>query len=257
MAFAAHGVYGTAAITALTIQSTLGVEASHPVDPNQLDATLACLDADLRPSGVKIGMVSSSNNMLIIKGYIHALKPQHSTSPNIPIVLDPILVSSSGQPLLDAQGIEALKAGLLPLVDWVTPNADELAALAGRPIRSAEDLAARARELQIQSGLRPSGAKLGVFAKGGHLDPPDDLLLSPDGHAHWLPGERIHTNATHGTGCALSSAFLCNLVLDDGPLDAARKAKNYVREAMLQAPGIGQGKGPMSLLWPLLPTPRR
>jgi hydroxymethylpyrimidine/phosphomethylpyrimidine kinase len=251
MVFAAHGLYGTAVLTALTVQSTLGVLASHPVDSAILADMLDCLDQDLRPAGVKIGMVASSDNVSVISEYLGTLRVTGSERAYAPVVCDPVLVSSSGRELLDSKGVERLQEKLLPLVDWVTPNVAELSLLAGLPVRSLEDMAIAGRRLQYQVATEIGGRRLGVFAKGGHLDKPDDLLLTPEGDEHWLAGERIETNATHGTGCALSSAFLARLVLGDEPLKAAGKAKDYVAEAMRKAPGIGQGKGPMGLLWPL------
>jgi hydroxymethylpyrimidine/phosphomethylpyrimidine kinase len=256
MVFAAHGLYGTAAITALTVQSTLGVLASHATDPAILRETLNCLREDLPPSGVKIGMIASSSNTLIINTYIEELNVVGAEVSPVPIVFDPVLISSSGRELLEPEGIAVLHQ-LLPLVDRLTPNADELSVLTGLPVRSREDVAIAARQLQTQVGTGLAGRRIGVFAKGGHLEKPDDLLLTPEGEEHWLAGERIETNATHGTGCALSSAFLARLVLGDDAVHAARSAKQYVAEAIRQAPRIGQGKGPMRLLWPLLGEQRR
>jgi len=264
MVFAAHGLFGTAAITTLTVQSTRGVKSSHPVDSAVLEESLDCLSKDLPPSGVKIGITSTRDNTLIISRYIKSLKAQDSVTGFAPIILDPILRSSSGRKFLDINTIEALKSELLPLVDWVTPNVDELTALTGLTVGSPADLLTASRALRAQmhgrsrpsqpEGSRPPDKMIGVFAKGGHLDQPDDLLLTPDGEEHWLQGKRMDTNATHGTGCALSSAFLSGLVLGHSPVDAARKAKHYVTEAMRQAPAIGSGKGPMELLWPLRST---
>lgn len=257
MVFAAHGLYGTAAVTALTIQSTLGVLASHPVDSATLREMLDCLDQDLPPAGIKIGMVASSSNVSVISEYLGTLRVTDSERDDAPVVFDPVLASSSGRELLDSNGVEPLRE-LLPLVDWVTPNVDELSLLAGLPIRSREDLLIAAHRLQNQVDPGIGGRRrLGVFAKGGHLDKPDDLLLTPEGDEHWLAGERIETNATHGTGCALSSAFLSRLVLGDEVLDAAKRAKDYVAAAMRNSPGIGHGKGPMGLLWPLQIEQRR
>jgi hydroxymethylpyrimidine/phosphomethylpyrimidine kinase len=251
MVFAAHGLYGTAAVTALTIQSTRGVLASHPVDSAILAETLDCLDKDILPAGVKIGMVASSANTRAVSNYLEKLRSTDSERNDAPVVLDPVLISSSGRELLEPNGVEPLRQELLPLVDWVTPNVDELSLLAGLAIRSREDMAIAARRLQNQVDAGIGGRRIGVFAKGGHLDKPDDLLLTAEGGEHWLPGERIETNATHGTGCALSRACLARPVLGDEPLKAAGKAKDYVAEAMRNAPGVGQGKGPMRLLWPL------
>src|SRR5579871_6247448 len=174
MVFAAHGLFGTSAITALTVQSTQGVRVSYPVDADVLGQTLECLDADLPPAGVKIGMVGTSANIFIISRYIATMKEIDSMRP---VVLDPVLVSSSGRRLLDSEGVESLKVELLPLAGWVTPNAEELAVLTGQQIRCTEDLAKGARVLHDQVGVRVDGAgvesRIGVLAKGGHLDKPD------------------------------------------------------------------------------------
>jgi hydroxymethylpyrimidine/phosphomethylpyrimidine kinase len=257
MVFAAHGLYGTAAITALTIQSTLGVLTSHPVDPAILRETLDCLNEDLPPAGVKIGMVASSSNIRTISKYLLTIKVKDSASNHATIVLDPISAASSGWELLDPNGFAALQEELLPLVDWITPNVDELNLLTGLPVRSPVELAIAAHKLQSRVDRAIGGRPLGVFAKAGDLEKPDDLLLTPEGEEHWLAGKRIETNATHGTGCALSSAFLSRLALGDDVLSAARRAKDYVAGAMRNAPEIGHGKGPMGLLWPLRGEQRR
>jgi hydroxymethylpyrimidine/phosphomethylpyrimidine kinase len=148
-----------------------------------------------------------------------------------------------------------LRNRLLPLVDWVTPNLAELAELIGRPIGSRDDLPRSARELQMRVARSGDRQPIGVFATGGHLDPPDDLLVTPSGEAIWLPGRRVETPATHGTGCALSSAFLSRLVLGNTPAEAARAAKHYVARALATATPRGQGHGPMNHLWPLAHPP--
>jgi len=137
------------------------------------------------------------------------------------------------------------------LVDWVTPNLAELEMLAGRPTESREEVDAAARSL-----LREY-ASVNVFATAGHLDPPDDLLVTQNGKVVWLPGDRVHTTSTHGTGCALSSALLCRLVHEDSPQTAAAAAKRYVTEALRKATPIGHGHGPMNHLWPLREVQRR
>jgi hydroxymethylpyrimidine/phosphomethylpyrimidine kinase len=253
MVFAAHSLFGTACITALTVQSTLGVRASHPVDAAVVEATLDCLTTDPPPSGIKIGMVSSVSNIYRISRFIrqlHLLDLNRSAT-SIPIVLDPVVKSSSGRELLGQAGIDALKDDLLPLVDWVTPNLDELGILSGIPVVLRKDIPNACRVLQTITSTKRRGTPIGVIATGGHLDPPDDLILMPDGEAVWLPGTRVETRATHGTGCAFSSALLSRLVLGDEPEEAARAAKQYVVEAMRQASPKGSGTSPMNLLWPL------
>ncbi len=255
MVFAAHGLYGTACIAALTVQSTLGVQSLHATPAAVLEATLACLDVDIPPAGVKIGMLVNADNILVISRYIEILRDLHEQSsrdPSVPIVLDPVLRSTSGRELLDGPGVTALREQLLPLVDWVTPNLDELAMLSGEPVKQREDLPHACQVLQKSIDRKPGEQRLGVFATGGHLDPPDDFLLLPSGEEVWLPGKRIITKATHGTGCALSSAFLSRLVLGDRPQEAALAAKLYVAEALRVAPKVGTGNGPINHLWPLL-----
>lgn len=251
MVFAAHALFGTSCITALTVQSTLGVRSSHPVSAEIVGATLDCLNADLPPAGIKIGMVASIDNILIISEYVRDI---HVTHPNIlgasvPIVLDPVLRSSSGRELLDPQAITALREHLLPLVDWVTPNLDELAVLSGETIVTREDIPNACKLLQANSLLSRQGSPLGIVATGGHLDPPDDFVLTPEGETVWLPGLQIVSRATHGTGCAFSSALLSRLVLGTPAIDAARGAKQYVAEAIGRAEPLGKGISGINHLW--------
>jgi hydroxymethylpyrimidine/phosphomethylpyrimidine kinase len=255
MVFAAHRLYGTACITALTVQSTLGVRSTHATPAAVVEATLACLDLDTPPAGIKIGMLANSSNIRVICGYlsnIREIDEDISPKTHVPIILDPVLQSTSGRELLDDSGVAALREQLLPLVDWVTPNLDELAVLSGEKVTRRADLPDACQVLQNSIDKKPHGERLGVFATGGHLDSPDDFLLLPSGEGFWLPGERVITQATHGTGCALSSAFLSRLVLGDSTREAALAAKLYVAGALRTAPGIGVGRGPMNHLWPLL-----
>jgi hydroxymethylpyrimidine/phosphomethylpyrimidine kinase len=254
MVFAAHGLYGTACITALTVQSTLGVRTTHATPDEIVEETLACLNVDIPPAGIKIGMIANADNTFRISDYISQLRlthPMDSKRAHVPIVLDPVLRSTSGRELIDAPGISALKDRLLPLVDWVTPNLDELAALTGEATTRRGDLPRACEILQNTIDTRPGGHRVGVFATGGHLETPDDFLLLPSGEGLWLPGEWVVTQATHGTGCALSSAFLSRLVLGDPPREAALAAKLYVARALRTAAKVGAGHGPMNHLWPL------
>ena len=251
MVFAAHGLFGTSAITALTVQSTQGVRSTHPAPADILRNTLDYLDLDLPPAGIKIGMLANAANVASVCDYLEAVRGR-SAETRIPVVLDPVLCSSSGRELLDPEGLMLLRDRLLPLVDWVTPNLAELAALIGLPVATREDLPASSLTLQRQTSDNRIDSCLGVFATGGHLDPPDDLLLTPAGEQIWLPGTHIETRATHGTGCTLSSAFLSRLVLGDAPAEAARAAKKYVAGAMNSATFRGIGLCSLNHLWPLL-----
>ncbi len=252
MVFAAHGLFGIACITALTVQSTVGVVSVHPVPSEIVADTLVCLDEDLPPAGVKIGMIANPSNTFIICDYLERIRVADSEctdSSGTVIVLDPVLKSSSGRKLLDADGLTILRGRLLPVIDWITPNLDELGLISGGSIICRDDVPGACRALQAQAGARSDGSRLGILATGGHLDPPDDFLLMPSGEEFWLPGERIVTDSTHGTGCALSSAFLSRLVLGDAPLEAAGAAKAYVVGALRNAVKIGEGHGPMNHLW--------
>ncbi|MDE1175360.1 MAG: bifunctional hydroxymethylpyrimidine kinase/phosphomethylpyrimidine kinase [Edaphobacter sp.] len=241
MVFAAHGHFGTSAITSLTVQSTLGVRASQPVPAELLRDTLDCLHEDLPPDGVKIGMLDTAEIVATLADYLERLSAER---PGTPIVLDPVLRSSSGRELLSAEGLILLRDRLLPLVGWITPNLDELSLLTGLPVTSRAEVEPAASALQIR------WPQLNVLATGGHLPQPDDLVLpSASSQAHWIPGEMIESRSTHGTGCALSSALLSRLLLGDDPLAAATQAKHYVAGAIREANPIGHGRGPLNHLW--------
>jgi hydroxymethylpyrimidine/phosphomethylpyrimidine kinase len=156
-----------------------------------------------------------------------------------------VLRSSSGRELLDEEGVTAMRESLLPLVDWVTPNVDELGVLTGRVVKAREEVVAAAVELQEM------GWEMSVVATGGHLNPPDDLLVGANGEQAWMAGTPLVSRSTHGTGCAFSSALLSRLVLGDGAKDAALGAKRYVAEAIRRAEPMGKGIGPVNHLWPL------
>jgi hydroxymethylpyrimidine/phosphomethylpyrimidine kinase len=251
MVFAAHSLFATSCITALTVQSTVGVRSTHATSASVVGATLQCLDADLPPAGIKIGMLATKDNVNVICDYLEKLRGFHSSrsETRIPIILDPVLRATSGRELLDPDGLSALRERLLPLVDWITPNLAELAILSGEPVLRRDELPHASRALQAQIAQRSDGQRIGILATGGHLNPPDDLLLLPDGESLWLPGERVVTPSTHGTGCALSSAFLSCLVLGNSPQEAAQSAKLYVTGALRSAIKIGTGSGPINYLW--------
>jgi len=250
MVFAAHSLFGTSCITALTVQSTMGVRASYPVAAEVVRATLEELVDDLPPSGIKIGMLGAEENLIIISELLAILRAKHKNSgaSRIPVVLDPVMRSSSGRELLDGAGVRALRRNLLPQVDWITPNTAELAILSGVKILGREDIPLACSRLQEMCA---GGGPLGIVATGGHLDPPDDYLVTPEEAAVWLPGEWVESRSTHGTGCAFSSAFLSRLVLGEEPVTAARGAKEYVTEAILSAEKRGHGVSGINVLWPI------
>ena len=241
MVFAAHSLFGTACITALTVQSTQGVRSMHATSAAVVQATLDCLEEDLPPAGIKIGMLATKDNTSIICDYLDKHQQEHWHLPQswIPVVLDPILRSTSGRELLESEGVTLMRDRLLPQVDWITPNLAELAVLSGIEVAGRDDMPRACRALQTRTAQSPDGHRLGIFATGGHLDPPDDFLLLPTGQGLWLPGKRVAAASTHGTGCALSSAFLSRLVLGDAPREAAQAAKLYVASALQLASNSG------------------
>lgn len=247
--FAAHGIYGVACISALTVQSTLGVRAVEPLSAMLVRQTLECLAEDVSLSGIKIGMLGSSAVVCEVSSFLTA---QSGTIPRERIVLDPVLRSTSGTALIDQDGVRVIREELLPRVGWITPNVDELAMLAGGSPDREEVPAAAARLQAIAAQL--GNDELNVVVTGGHLSRPDDFLLTASGAGNWLPGEKIITNATHGTGCAFSSALLCELISGRSPEEAVAAAKAYVTEALRSAYPIGKGKGPMNHLFPFDPV---
>ena len=249
--FAAHGIYGVACITAMTVQSTLGVRAVEPLPAMLVRQTLECLAEDVSLSGVKIGMLGNSAVVGEVSSFLTA---QSRAIPRERIVLDPVLRSSSGTALIDPDGVGVLRQELLRRVGWITPNVDELALLAGGDLSAPGSLgreqvpaaAARLREMAARVG----NDELNVVVTGGHLSRPDDFLLTASGEGSWLEGEKIVTKATHGTGCAFSSALLSGLISGQSPRQAVAAAKAYVTEALRSAYPIGKGKGPMNHLFP-------
>lgn len=239
--FAAHGCFGTACITALTVQSTTGVRETHPVTETVVASTLSCLGEDLPAEGIKIGMLGDA---AVLHTVTRFLEQTRADRPQRPIVLDPVLRSSSGRDLLEPSAVDLLRTHLLPVVSWITPNIGELAALTNRGGWSRAELVAAARDLQH------AHPRLGIVVTGGHMDPPDDLLVPPDAEPVWIGGKSLlQSRSTHGTGCAFSSAFLSRLVLGDAPIEAARAAKEYVYRAIESAPSLGSGRGPLNHLW--------
>ncbi len=240
LTFAAHGLFGCSAITALTVQTTIGVSAWSAVDASVLEATLSQLADDLPAAGVKIGMLGTANAASVVARWLATHR-----HPKPLVVFDPVLRSSSGRDLYPIAELPKICQELLPHVDWITPNWVELALLAGRSVRSFAEAECTARALgETCPGLH-------VVVTGGDQTEPVDLLFTPDGGLESFIGRRILTNATHGTGCAFSSALLSQLVLGSSAADAVGRAKAFVEGALERAPGLGRGRGPMDLLWPL------
>ena len=241
---AAHGMFGTSCVTALTVQSTVGVKATQAVEPGLLRAMLEHLTADLPPAGIKIGMLANEGLVEAVAGFLEGRKEA------VPVVLDPVIVSSSGHRLLDMGGLAAMRNRLLPWVSWMTPNMGELAAIAGVEMHGGGE-EGRGDVERASRMLQTRWTKLGVVATGGDLERPHDMVMAPGEQAEWLAGEKIESESTHGTGCAFSTAMLCGLVEGLSGVEAARAAKRYVTEAIRRAEPRGTGKGPLELYWPL------
>jgi hydroxymethylpyrimidine/phosphomethylpyrimidine kinase len=237
--FAAHGIFGTSAITATTVQSTMGVAAVRAADPVWLLRTLEYVSTDLPAAGVKVGMLATEP---IVRAVVEFLQTAQG---RIPVVLDPVIRSSSGYELLEASALRRIHADLLPLVSWITPNWMELSVLSGVKVRSLEEAN------QAADALGKQHPGLYVVATAGDQVEPVDLLRAPGGAVQTFRGERVETTSTHGTGCAFSAALLSRLILGDAPAKAVGNAKAYVTEALRSAPGLGHGAGPLDLLWPL------
>ena len=244
--FHAHRCFGVSALTALTVQSTMGVRRVQPIDAALLTETLGCLEEDLPPDGIKIGMLAGEAQVRAVAEYLRSIRDRGR---KMRVVLDPVIFSSSGAELLTSKGLECLLEQLLPLVDVSTPNLAELASLSGSGCNTEDDV------IHAMARLATRFPGLALVATGGDRLSPDDLLFE-DGCVTLLRGTRIETRATHGTGCAFSSALLCGLVRNTPLHQAAQAAKRYLERAMLLADVRGQGHGPMQLLWPLLKQPQ-
>jgi hydroxymethylpyrimidine/phosphomethylpyrimidine kinase len=229
--FAAHGVFGLSAVTAVTAQNTRGVTASAPVPPGMVAAQVEAVAADFSVDATKIGMLATSGIAEEVAEVVGRLGLKN-------VVLDPVLAATTGTPLLDAAGLAVLRTRLLPLASVITPNTLEAEALTGLVIRTIDD-ARRAAERLMSLGARA------VIIKGGHLaGPPTDLVYEA-GVFTELAGERLDTRQTHGTGCTFSSAIAARLALGDALVPAARAAKAYVVLAIRRAPDLGHGRGPL------------
>lgn len=241
MTFAAHGLFGCSAITALTMQSTLGVSGWEAVSPDLLRQTLQCLQEDVPAAGIKLGMLGTPGVSAVVAEFLREVRKNRR-----PVaVWDPVLRSSSGRDLYPAEHLDALRTQMLPVVDWITPNWAELALLAEAEVRDIEEAARAARRLCA------GYPGLSVVATGGDQSRPVDLLVQQGRDPVSFEGTRVETTSTHGTGCAFSSALLAQLVRGTPASDAVAGAKTFVEGALRQAPGVGHGRGPMGLLWPL------
>ena len=243
---AAHGCYGTACITALTVQTTAGVQRVEPVCKETVRDTLRELVADMPPAAIRIGMLGSAEVAETVAEFLDNAKP-----PNV--VLDPILKASSGAALVDDQGRERLTKLLLPLVYVITPNTDEAAALTGFTVTNVEQMKVAARK------LHEMGAQ-NVVITGGHLERAADVLsvALPEGNFEQLEfvSDRVRSTSTHGTGCAFATALAANLAQGRQLQYAIVLAKAYVTKAISRAFPLGKGAGPLHHLYRMEEQPR-
>jgi hydroxymethylpyrimidine/phosphomethylpyrimidine kinase len=227
-----NGVFAMSAVTALTAQNTMGVRAVLEVAPEFLVAQIDAVFEDIRPDAVKIGMVSSSALIEVIADRLR----QYDA---INVVLDPVMVATSGSRLIDDDAIDTLTERLIPLVDIITPNIPEAEVLSGRDIKTYTDMIAAAVSIGEHFGCA-------VLCKGGHsLNDANDLLWS-EGTSRWFRGRRIDNPNTHGTGCTLSSAIAANLAKCFPLEESVRRAKSYVSDALAAMLDLGHGSGPMN-----------
>ena len=237
-AITALGGYAATAVTAITVQNTLGVTGVHPVPLDIVEAQARAVLDDIGADAFKTGMLGSAETVVTVARVL-------ASAPGVPAVIDPVMVAKGGARLLEDRAVQALRSLLVPRAALLTPNAPEAEALTGLPVRTTDD-ARRAGEALLRLGAAA------VLMKGGHVpgDTVVDLLLTRDGEARF-EAPRIDTRHTHGTGCTLASA--CAAGLAQGlPVEAAvARARSYVREAMLHAPGFGAGHGPLDHAWPL------
>lgn len=226
-----NGVYAMSAITALTAQNTTGVTGIMEVTPEFLASQLDAVFTDIRPDAVKTGMVASSELIRVI-----AQKLKEYGAKNI--VVDPVMVATSGAKLISDDAIETLKQELLPLADVITPNIPEAEVLSGMTIKNEDDMIAAAKVICEKFGCS-------VLCKGGHQINDANDLLYRNGSYVWFKGKRIDNPNTHGTGCTLSSAIASNLAKGEDMDNAVKNAKDYISGALAAMLDLGKGSGPL------------
>ncbi len=240
--FGALGVFGMSAITAVTVQNTLGVRGYEALSPATVAEQVRAVVTDIGVDAAKTGMLASRE---IVEAVADAVA--ETGVPNL--VVDPVSVSKHGHALLAEDAVDALRTRILPLATLVTPNLPEAGVLTGAEVRTREDMERAARAI-VALG---AGAAL---VKGGHLEgssTSDDLFFDGE-RTVWIGGERIDTPHTHGTGCVLSSAIAGHLALGDDLLEAVRAGKAFVTEAIRHALALGSGIGPVDPLWAIRPA---
>ena len=226
-----NGVYAMSAITALTAQNTTGVQGILESTPEFLKQQIDAVFEDIYPDAVKIGMVASSELICVIADVLNYHNAKN-------IVVDPVMVATSGSALMKTDAVHTLIEKLLPLAILVTPNIPEAQVLSGMDILTKEDMHTAAKKIGDSHGCA-------VLLKGGHsINDANDLLYA-DGEFTWFAGKRIHNPNTHGTGCTLSSAIASNLAKGFTLSQSVQRAKNYISGALAAMLDLGQGSGPM------------
>ena len=239
--FGAHGCYGVAAITALTIQNTEGVTALYPTDPAVLKDTLASLLGDGRVKTIKVGMLGNQANAEVVSEFLES-------NPALPSVLDPVFRSSTGRDLADAACQEFVREQLIKRAYVITPNLFEASAMTGLRVENQEAMKMAARKL-VEMGARA------VVVTGGHLDKAIDVICDDTGLEAFI-GDRVKPENTHGTGCTFSSAIAANLALGRQLRDAVVLAKAYVTEAIRKAYSVGPGRVPLNHFYRMIQPSR-
>ena len=227
-----NGVYGMSALTALTAQNTTGVTEISEISPDFLKAQIDAIFTDIRPDAVKIGMVASGKLIETI-----AERLSHYEAKNI--VVDPVMVATSGSNLMESEAVVTLKSKLLPLATLVTPNIYEAEILSSMTIKNEEDMIAAAKYIS-------ENYDCAVLVKGGHSINDANDLIYKNGQMKWFYGKRIDNPNTHGTGCTLSSAIASNLAKGYDLETSVQRAKDYISGALAAMLDLGEGSGPMN-----------
>lgn len=233
----AMGCYAASAITAVTVQNTMGVQAVHPVPLEILEGQIEAVLSDIGADAIKIGMLHSAQVVNLVADMLEKYAIRN-------VVLDPVMVSTSGHRLIEEDAVDVIKSRLIPLARVITPNIPEAEILTGCTISSEEDFEHIAR-------LLSNGSRMSVFLKAGHLDGEylvDYFYNAEDGKISYLPSRRVRTENTHGTGCTLSSALAAALAKGMELTDAAKEAKSYIEKAIISGAEyeIGSGHGPVN-----------
>ena len=228
----AHGAYGMSVITALTAQNTTGVFAVRDTDPEMIGAQLDAVFTDIPPRAVKIGMIPNEAAVQVISEKLRTYQARN-------IVIDTVLLSTSGTKLMNDAALQRAQEELFPLASLLTPNIPEAETLSSVSITDPESM-------QYAAGVIAEKSGCAVLCKGGHLRDAADDLLYDGGEIYWMKAQRVDNPNTHGTGCTLSAAIACNLAEGRKMSEAVQKAKEYLTNAILDGLNLGHGNGPLN-----------